>query len=393
MVNDPVFQRPMFQGMAPTVPVTGGIASVTTPEDNARALRNMFAPPLPVQPVQSFQDGGFAELLRGSQGSSLMRLPDYLTQLGGAGGGIMEGLRDRFLASRGVRLPSMAPPPPPRPSDLELMSAEDRAAVGAQGTAGEAVYSPDPSRPVVSQAGPAPAPPAAAAAPPPVLGAPAAAAATAAPERQKGALELTLEGIREERARSAEDKRQNALLALMQAGLAMAGGTSPNALTNIAAGGQSGIAAFANMERARREEQAALRREETALTLAREQMRAQEERAPEQIRTLAMLGGWTPEQGREGFNAAVTKGLQVQKSMLQDPEMIRTFQILGEGDVRKGFEIFNADKKLQAAATVVKDITASAEDRRIAQDYINSQIGRARTGGGTFQGFSATPVR
>lgn len=224
--------------------------------------------------------------------------------------------------------------------------------------------------------------------PPAALGVPA-----AAPSRQKGSLELTLEGIREERARSAEDKRQNALLALMQAGLAMAGGTSPNAVANIAAGGQAGIAAFANMEKSRREEQAALRREETGLLLAREQLRAQEERAPEQIRTLAMLGGWTPEQGREGFNAAVTKGLQVQKSMQQDPEMIRTFQILGEGDVRKGFEIFNADKKLQAAATVVKDITASAEDRRIAQDYINSQIGRARTGGGTFQGFSATPVR
>ena len=223
---------------------------------------------------------------------------------------------------------------------------------------------------------------------------PAAASAPEQPpaERPKGALELTLEGIRAERARSAEDKRQNALLALMQAGLAMAGGRSPNAISNIAAGGQAGIAAFAGMEKDRRAEQAGLRREETALLIERERMRAQEERAPEAIRTYASLGGWDPSKGREGFDEAVRKGIQVSKSLEKEPETVRLFQALGGGDLMKGFEIYNADKKLQAAQAILKDITATEDDKKAANEYIRGQLMRARTGGGSFEGFSARRV-
>jgi hypothetical protein len=59
----------------------------------------------------------------------------------------------------------------------------------------------------------------------------------------------------------------------------------------------------------------------------------------------------------------------------------------------KGFEVFNSDKKLQAATAIAKDITAPEEDRRAAAEYIRGQLTKARTGGGSFSGFSATPVR
>jgi hypothetical protein len=71
--NDPVLQRAMFQkqgqAMAPAVGLGGGLGSMTTPDENAKQLRSMFAPTVdlsmpsqmlgqPQQPVQSFQEGG-----------------------------------------------------------------------------------------------------------------------------------------------------------------------------------------------------------------------------------------------------------------------------------------------------------------------------------------------
>jgi hypothetical protein len=167
-----------------------------------------------------------------------------------------------------------------------------------------------------------------------------------APARQKGTVELTLEGIKAERA---AERRENALLALMQAGFAMAAGRSPNALSNIGAGGQAGIGAFAAMERASREDAAARRREAIQLDLANRQLE-------------------------------------------KDPETVKLFKSLGGGDLMKGFEIYNSDKKLQAATTIAKDITAPEEDRRAAAEYIRGQLMKAR-GGGSYSGFSATPVK
>jgi hypothetical protein len=170
--------------------------------------------------------------------------------------------------------------------------------------------------------------------------------AAEAPARQKGTLELTLDGIKAERA---ADRRENALLALMQAGFAMAAGRSPNAISNIGAGGQAGIGAFAAMERASREDAASRRREAIQLNLAERQLE-------------------------------------------KDPETVKLFKSLGGGDLMKGFEVYNSDKKLQAATTIAKDITAPEEDRRAAAEYIRGQLMKAR-GGGSFSGFSATPVK
>ena len=380
--GDPVLQRPLFQtspGMTPTV---GG----TSPDDNARALRNMFTPTVSIdapaqmiqqeqQPVQSFQTGG--EVI---DQSGFFPGTEPIPQEPTEGLTGIRGLLQRgALGLRSLRPQPPASPPataaPPAPSGGSFSMADI-------GVGGGEVYSADPSRALMSQAGTR------------MVDAGTATAPAPAQQRQKGAMELTLEGIRAERARlSAEDKRQNALLALMQAGFAAAAGRSPNALSNIAAGGQAGVGAFAAMEKDRRADLSALRREETAVILERERMRAQEERQPEAIRTYAALGGWDPSKGREGFDEAVRRGIEVTKTMQQDPETVRTFRALGNGDLMKGFEIFNADKKLQAAVAITKDITASEEDRRAANEYIRGQLNRARAGGGSFPGFSATPVR
>ena len=391
--GDPVLQRSMFRG--PSVQPSVGLGSGTSADENAQALRNMFSPTVSInepaamiqqeqQPVQSFRGGG--EVINGvkhfQEGglnlvdqSGVFPGTEMISRFPGAEVSPratfgLGALRDAFLRSRGVREPTVFPQegemPPQIPGRVyNLPEATDI-----------------PSAPVVNPAlAEQQAVPGQAASP------------ARATERPKGALELTLEGIRAERARSADDKRQNALLALMQAGLAMAGGRSPNAISNIAAGGQAGIAAFAGMEKDRRAEQAGLRREETALLMERERMRAQEERAPEAIRTYASLGGWDPSKGREGFDEAVRKGIQVSKSLEKEPETVRLFQALGGGDLMRGFEIYNSDKKLQAAQAILKDITATEDDKKAANDYIRGQLMRARTGGGGFAGFSATPVR
>ena len=62
-------------------------------------------------------------------------------------------------------------------------------------------------------------------------------------------------------AEAAAARKENAWLALMQAGLAIAGGRRPNAITNIGQGGQAGLASFMALEQQRRrDEDAAMRR-------------------------------------------------------------------------------------------------------------------------------------
>lgn len=57
-------------------------------------------------------------------------------------------------------------------------------------------------------------------------------------------------------------RKENMWLALMQAGLAIAGGKSSNAITNIGQGGQAGLASFMALEQQRRRDQdAAMRRD------------------------------------------------------------------------------------------------------------------------------------
>lgn len=78
-----------------------------------------------------------------------------------------------------------------------------------------------------------------------------------------GGKETDLSAIKADReAKAAAARQENIYLALMQAGLAIAGGKSSNAITNIGQGGQAGLASFVALEQQRRrDEDAAMRRD------------------------------------------------------------------------------------------------------------------------------------
>lgn len=406
MANDPVLQRSMFQKQGPSVtPAVGlgtGIGSVTTPDQNAQALRSMFQPTVSIgaptemlqqgQPVQSFQEGGLARLLpsflrptpptedelaRVAQRAAMRRMaideqymdearqpqreplvaqytfreprnfrlpPSYLERTDPArfeaerpareaaaeeararNAASLDAQRARYLAmgmgrrqavddadalSRPVPAREVPPDtmstmegflPPDTPMSVEGAPEARRRFTfsdldyGRMG--GGEVYSNDPSRSVMSQVKREETPPTEDRKPP-----------------REDSLQLTLKEIKAERA---ADRRENALLALMQAGFAIAGGRSPNAISNIGAGGQAGIGAFAAMERASREDAAARRRDAIQLASAERQFALAErqlERDPEAVRTYAILGGYKPGDPKEAYQAAVQRGFNVTQS-------------------------------------------------------------------------------
>jgi hypothetical protein len=400
----------MFQKQTSVAPSVGlGIGSVTTPDQNAKALKSMFQPTVSLgmptqmlqqeqQPVQSFQEGGLAtplmrsryedperrmriemlrrqaideadarrtgpeepgigtkiaasaldlttipyqigaglvgakptsmtpfydEYVRRARGETATPLFNPFQKAGAATGDVLTAPIAAVQKVGSMIDPSEIPAPTGYTPRFDVLRrAEDENAQTQAAIRRQAIDDADErTRPQRGTATP-PAPP------PP------------APEekpREKGALELTLDGIKEERARSSEDKKQNALLALMQAGFAMAAGRSPNALSNIGAGGQAGIAAFASLEKARREDQAALRRDEMSIRLA-------------------------------------------QAKLAEDPETVKLFKALGAGDLMKGFDIYNADKKLQAAVETRKDFRSSEDDLRVANEYIRSRLASGTSG-------------
>jgi hypothetical protein len=108
-----------------------------------------------------------------------------------------------------------------------------------------------------------------------------------APVRDR--LTIRLDELKAEREANKAQRRENQLLALMQAGFAAAAGRSPNALANIAAGGASGVTTLADLEKGRRAEDTALRREilETELTGERMRETAAEREAARQDRALS----------------------------------------------------------------------------------------------------------
>jgi hypothetical protein len=85
-------------------------------------------------------------------------------------------------------------------------------------------------------------------------------------------LSLRIDELKQEREANKAQRKENQLLALMQAGFAAAAGKSSSAITNIGAGGAAGIATLADLEKTRRAEDAAIRGESLQLELAKEKM-------------------------------------------------------------------------------------------------------------------------
>jgi hypothetical protein len=337
IMSDPVMRRAMFRVGGPVSSAGTGITSnVASPEENAKALQTMFAPSFRKGgEVQYFQEGGEAvdEELAAAQAaaedearfrqlpperqaaemSALERLraqtrnpeprfkplmqvfrenrtlpidreQEYTGRsMRGENPTRMRMVDGSISTMEGFMPPHMqdgSPPSAPRYSAAEIaqlrsQAVEDQKAENAmyrQAEEDEARYR-------------------------------AAVARDTAPSRTDGAvtrepvkdrLTLRLDKLQADREENKQKRRENQLLALMQAGFAAAAGRSRNALSNIAAGGVSGVQTLAELEKDRRAEDRALRREILETELTQERMReaaaerraAREQTAAERERTM-----------------------------------------------------------------------------------------------------------
>ena len=250
------------------------------------------------------------------------------------------------------------------------------------------------------------------------------AAADAVPEKQT----TTLEGIKSERAK---ERAENINLSLIQAGLAMAAGTSSNAMTNIGQGGISGLKAFSEAEtesrRAMREaekfaRQEAMSREEMAqrLGMSRDEM-AQRERIAADER-LAKREMFDVEQKRlnaqmlfEFEKTGVAQDIQKQdielrrmvannqissaeadriqkdnqfkqslefdkwkteKGLAAPSDNMKLYSAIGGGDIKKGFDKVEesslTNSKVNAYKAILGDPMAPEEDKVEARDALMS---------------------
>jgi len=289
---DPVLNRPMFQAQNTATPMAAapmgakgtGITSMVTSPDPDTTMQQLKAFGSPVAPTMGYADGGpvqnFAE---GGLSSIFSRFADSLKQGGGEvpdnamvatdedvanqQAATAERMRqnmvqnaksdeqkraelyeitrreeerlsgpDAYGSSEGIvsiprsDAPSRQPPTPPRPPSVREF----------QNPYGATPPSDSEERRYIEERAMPKAPPM-----PP----------EGRPTEERSSISTELNKIREERkAQSAADRRENALMALMSAGFGMAAGKSRHALTNIAEGGQQGIATFANLEKSRRED-------------------------------------------------------------------------------------------------------------------------------------------
>jgi hypothetical protein len=400
MANDPVLQRSMFQKQTSVAPSVGlGIDSVTTPDQNAKALKSMFQPTVSLgmptqmlqqeqQPVQSFQEGGLATPLIAQynfRNRQYQNPPSYAERTNPTqfeadrpareAAAEAERLRAearleeqraryapeqaRYRAMEEARRAGILATERARSFDIDDAEARsltpdarrrleggDRIEMGTD----TSVRGFTPGGPGLPQSGARQraleelrqypdyegeirsrymdevrtgqrATPLVVPLPPPrpanldATEEPSAPPPEQKPDIKETSVKTNLDEIKADRrateaARTSAERRENMLLALMQAGFAMAAGRSPNAISNIGAGGQAGIAAFASMERARREDESLRRREQLQLDIAKMQY----DRDPEAIRTYAILGGYKPGDPKESYSAAVSKGFNATQS-------------------------------------------------------------------------------
>ena len=321
VMSDPVMRRAMFRNGGPVSSKGFGITSnVTTPEQNAMAMQTMFQPPgfRDGGPVQYFQQGGEAEAVADNaalQGPESVVVPPDLANSRGLFGGIA----DYFTG--GSRGPYVAQPD-------DGTAANKKAALQAQANAQmrQAIDDRDDidrqGRATVSEDKKTPPPD----------------AERKAPVRDR--LTIRLDELKAEREANKAQRKENQLLALMQAGFAMAAGRSPNALANISAGGASGVATLADLEKGRRAEDIALRREivETELAGERTSEARAERQAAREDRTLSRdVAALKSEQD---LNARYAIAANSEKRQLND--------IIGDNTGK-----FSEDKKKEAAAQLL----------------------------------------
>jgi hypothetical protein len=323
------------QTASPVAPTVGGIGGMTTPDQNAQALKNMFAPQVPLgRPAQSFP------------------VPEMGYKRGGE---VIDGVAHFQGGGESMAFDAMgnptgysAPAPTPVPERIaERLTREDNRPrvdmpeVDAMGNVTGGVM----SVPVPADRSTPPAPvsgrimnmvpsnPSYPERGDPNFDQPAAnvpdfrpgrTAAAPLPVKPAADTELQIQSIRARREASERQREENKNLALLSAGLGMMAGTNRNAFANIGAGGQQGIATFAGLEKARREDEAQLRHEDyqkQQLSLQTQQLAQQKEIAfaqlsqdPETVRTYAVLGGATANSTPEERKAAIRRGFDFMQS-------------------------------------------------------------------------------
>lgn len=400
IMSDPVMRRAMFRAGGPVSSVGTGITStVASPEENAKALQTMFAPGFRKGgEVQYFQEGGEAvdEERAGEQAAEMSALERLRAQTRNPEPRFKPLMqvfrenrtlpidREQAYTGRSMRgenvdvvqppyaggmegfmppqMQDVSAPPAPRYSAAEIaqlrsQAAEDQKAENAMYRQAE-----EDERRYRAAAG--------------------AAARNTAPARTDGGvtrepvkdrLTLRLEELKAEREANKEKRRENQLLALMQAGFAAAAGRSPNALANIAAGGISGVQTLAELNKDVRAEDRALRREILETELTQERMReaaaerraAREQTAAERERTMLQT-----------VSSNINNRLGNIRSDILSARTKLTPGI--PEDQKREIEIEIANLSAQARA----------EQDRLDQLYDRLGIGKPRTAGQDFEGFN-----
>jgi len=171
---------------------------------------------------------------------------------------------------------------------------------------------------------------------------------------------LTMEDIK---ARRNQERQDNFNLALMQAGLAIAGGKSSNALTNIGEGGVSGVQAFTKGE----QESRTLERERTADLRAIQQMKN------EQAYRQATLGLTATSQAQ---TAAYQQGtLAQQKAALnQSLDEFNQNLDLKKQEFANNIQVAVTNRDATLAKTTSEQITSQLNNLETARARIASNV-------------------
>jgi hypothetical protein len=189
------------------------------------------------------------------------------------------------------------------------------------------------------------------------------------PPKPPSETELTIESIRARRERkeaqlaarkeeSIKQREENKWLGILAAGLGMMASKSRTLGGGIGEGGLEGLRSFQASEKVRREDEATARRED----LTREQMAQQ---------------------------------LDIAKMQLaKDPDSVRLITKIGGGDFNKGYEIYKREEAVKAAKSIFDAPLGtpgiSDADREWAVRTIR---GAVPSGGGQFPGFTPVAVR
>lgn len=250
---------------------------------------------------------------------------------------------------------------------------------------------------------------------------------------------MTLEGIRAERAR---EREENMNLALIQAGLAIMGGKSSNALANIGEGAQAGIRQFATQEAESKKSMRDVMRDMRQERLTRDEMALRERLSAAQIQATsdlaaaqrastegmfkttedrlntAMRMDWNKTQAAQDIareelkikqdlaNNTISsaeadrqlKDAQFNRSMEFDKwkveqglaapsDTMKLYESIGGGDLRKGMKIVQEasimDTKAKAAQDILNPMSGASETEKAeALRYLSSLIktGESTTG-------------